>query len=230
MKFDAYAIKARIAPASITSLIPLLIFNHFCASEELRKLIGEILGLKLLSAVTISTVSIFFLAELSRATSKHLFQTFMFEDELNMPTTVFMLYKDDTYSVDFKNRFRAKVLKDFKITLPTDDDEIATPDETRKRIAESITRIRKKLHKNSFLLQHNIEYGAIRNSLGGAIWAVIISIVNTFVFSRYFPNNFAMNISIALVIIYCGWIAVGPWLVRIYAKNYAKILFREYMN
>ncbi len=228
MKLDVYTLKARIAPAAITALIPMLVFNHFFVSEEFQKLLGDILGLKLFSAVTISTISIVFLAEFSRAISKQIFQKVMYQDELCMPTTEFMLYTDQTYSGDFKNRFRDRVLKDFKITLPTADEE--SMDESRKRIAESVTSIRKKLHSNAFLLQHNIEYGAIRNSLGGAVLAVILSGLNVLLFSSYVPNPFAVRISIVLVVFYASWIAIGPWLVRIYGRSYARILFREYMK
>ncbi|MDK9719176.1 MAG: hypothetical protein OEL57_14920 [Trichlorobacter sp.] len=230
MKFDAYTIKARIAPASVTALVPMLVFNHFFISEEFRKLIGNILGLKLFSAVTISTISIFFLAEFSRAISKQLFQKIMFQDEMRMPTTEFMLYADFTFSEDFKNRFRARVLKDFKVTLPTSDEEAANCSESRKRIAESITSIRKKLHSNSFLLQHNIEYGAIRNLLGGAVLAVVLSGLNVLMFTEYVANQFAVHISVVLIILYSTLIVTGPWFVKVYGRSYAKILFREYMK
>ena len=32
MRLDTYALKARIAPTSITALIPILVFNHFFVS------------------------------------------------------------------------------------------------------------------------------------------------------------------------------------------------------
>lgn len=230
MKIDAYALKARIAPTAVTALIPILVFNHFFVSEEFRKLLGDIMGLKIFSALTISGISIVFLAEISRAISKQLFQMLMFEDELRMPTTDFMLYRDSTYSEDFKTRFRSRALKDFKIVLPTDSEERANENEARKRIAETITSIRKKLHGNSFLLQHNIEYGAIRNSLGGAILGVMLSLVNILVFSRVAPNPFASQASLCLAFVYALWIGLGPWLVRIYGRSYAKVLFREYMK
>jgi len=230
VKLDAYTFKARIAPAAITVLIPILVFNHFFASEEFRKLLGDILGLKLFSAITISSISLVFLAELSRAISKQLFQRVMFQDELQLPTTQFMLYKDPTYSEDFKNRFRSRVLKEFKVVLPTAAEEQAMEDDARKRIAEAVTAIRKKLHGNAFLLQHNIEYGAIRNSLGGAILAVILNVANIILFWRFVLNPFAVRISLCLIVAYCAWIAMGPWMVRIYGRSYARILYREYMK
>lgn len=229
MKLDTYSFKARIAPTAVTALIPILVFNHFFVSEEFRKLLGDILGLKFFSALTISAISIIFLAELSRAISKLLFQK-VYKDELSLPTTRFILYTDPTYSEDFKNRFRACVLKDFKITLPTIIDENENIDESRKRIAESVVSIRKKLHNNIFLMQHNIEYGALRNSLGGAFLAVIFSGLNIIMFRFYFINHFAVKISICSFLLYALLLAIGPWLIQIYGRSYAKILFREYMK
>ncbi len=230
MKFDAYTLKARIAPTALTALIPVLVFNHFYISEELKRFIGDILGLKILSAFSISAISIFFLAELCRAISKSLFQNLLFEEELKMPTTQFVLYGDSTYSEDFKNRFRTSIFKDFKIKLPTAAEEAADPPEARKRIAEAVTSVRKKLHGNAFLLQHNIEYGAIRNSLGGAILAVILSLLDVIVFALIAPNRLATAISIFLAVLYAIWISLGPWLVRLYGRSYARVLFREYMK
>lgn len=230
MKIDVYTLKARIAPSAVTVLIPILVFNHFLASEEVKKLIGDILGLKLLSAVTVSAVLIIFLAELSRAISKQIFQILLFEDELRMPTTQFMMCSDPTFSNDFKIRFRAQVAKDFLITLPTAADETENELEARKKISEAITAVRKKLHKNAFLLQHNIEYGAIRNSLGGAVLAALLSLLDVFLFARITPNPLAMHISIVIAVLYCMWVALGPWLVRLYGRSYARILFREYMK
>jgi hypothetical protein len=154
----------------------------------------------------------------------------LFEDELRMPTTQFMMYSDTTFSVDFKNRFRAQVVKDFKITLPTAADETANELEARKRISEAVTAIRKKLHTNAFLLQHNIEYGAIRNSLGGAVIAILLSLLDIFLFARITPNPLAMQISLIIAVSYCLWVALGPWIVRLYGRSYARVLFREYMK
>ncbi len=228
MKITGYALKARIAPAAITALIPILVFNHFFVSEEFRKLVGDIMGLKIFSALTISGISIVFLAELSRMIGKQFFQMVMFEDELRMPTTELMLYSNSTYSAEYKARFRARILKDFSITLPTFEEERSNETEARKRIAEAVTAVRKKLHGNSFLLQHNIEYGAIRNSIGGACLAVFLSVLDALLFSYRLPNQFAANASVFLAILYFLWAAIGPWLVKAYGRNYARILFREF--
>lgn len=58
MKFDLYALKARIMPAFFSMLIPIMVFNHFYVSEEFSKFIGGVLGAKVVSNINFNDLFI----------------------------------------------------------------------------------------------------------------------------------------------------------------------------
>lgn len=228
MKVDSYSLKARIMPAIFTIIIPIIIFNHFYVAEEFSKLVGRILGAKLLSNLSISATCLYFLSEYGRLIGKNVFEKYYYKEELYMPTTSFMLFKDQTYSDEYKLRIRQKVKKEFGITWLDKDQEFDDENKSRKMIVETMALIRKELKGNSFLFQHNVEYGAMRNAIGGAVLGAIFSLNNILFFKYVFLNDFAVNASIYTFAIYSFMVLSSKIVISFYGKNYAKILFREF--
>ena len=97
MKFDTYTLKGRIVPAFFSIILPIMIFNHFFISEEFSKAVGEILGAKLISNLTISTICLYFLSEFGRLIGKNVFERIYFKDELRM------LFRK--HNIDFDERY-----------------------------------------------------------------------------------------------------------------------------
>jgi hypothetical protein len=230
MKFNTYAWKGRLFPAIISIIIPIIIFNHFFVSEKFRSLLGDVFYVKIIPNLTISAIILYYSAEVGRFFGKHIFERIYFESESNMPTTRLLLFKDKTFSDDYKKKIHRKIFTDFNIRLPTKSEEDSNADLARTKIVETMSLIRKKLHRNSFLLQHNIEYGAMRNLIGGAVLGVILSIFNIVFFSRYYPIDLAVHISIATLIVYLLLILFSKIIITFYGNNYAKILYREYLS
>lgn len=230
MKFDSYTLKGRIVPAFFSIILPIMVFNHFYLSSEFSKFIGDILGAKLFSNISISLVCLYFLSEFGRTIGKNIFEKYYFKDESKMPTTNFMMFSDDTYSNDYKIQFRQKVKSEFKVTLLTEKEEKSDESLARTKIVETMALIRKKLHNNKFLLQHNTEYGMIRNAIGGSVFGIIFSLFNIIFFKYCFIALTAVYINMFLFIIYLLLILFSKILINFYGNNYAKILFREYMS
>lgn len=230
MRFDRYALIGRVIPAFFSIIVPILVFNHFFTSKIFSDFVGGVLGAKVLSNLTISGVSLYYLSEVGRFLGKHLFENFYFEGEAAMPTTTMLLFKDKTYSAAYKKRIKRKVLDDFGIKLPNESDEIADERTSRTRIVETMALIRKQLHGNAFLLQHNIEYGAMRNAIGGSVLGAILCIINMAFFSYVRRIPTAIYISGVILCIYLLFIAGSKVILNFYGVNYAKVLFREYMG
>lgn len=230
MKFDEYTIKARLAPALATAVVPTAVFNFFYVSEEFSKFVGYALGVKFLSTLSLSVVLLFFLAEFGRAIAKGIFESRYFSDEMTMPTTTMMLYKDVTYSEAFKDRFRTFVKRDFGTDLLSKEEEYSNVAEAQRRIVEAMAFVRKKLARNAFLLKHNIEYGAMRNAIGGAVIAIFVCLFNLLFFGFAWPSNLALGLSGFLLAIYAIVVLCSRFLIRLYGRSYAKILFREYLG
>lgn len=178
--------------------------------------------------VTVSGVCLYFLSEISRFFGKNVFERLFFKEELKMPTTNFLMYSDKTYSSHHKSRIRKKIFDDLKIEIPLSDEEKKNPEEARKRIVEAMALIRKKLHENSFLLQHNIEYGIMRNFIGGTLIGLPISLLGAFL--TYKTSSIAFVIFIGLSITYIIFIIFSKFIIEFYGKSYAKILYREYLG
>ncbi len=230
MKFDEYSIKARLLPALATSVLPAAVFNYFYVSEEFSKFVGYILGIKFLSTISLSLILLFFLSEFGRSIAKGIFEHLYFNDEMSMPTTLFMLYKDNTYSDEYKNLFRKRVKKDFGLVLAGREQESNDELDAKRKIVECMAFVRKKLKENKFLLQHNVEYGAMRNAIGGSVIGLIVCIWNVYFFSSVFPNVVAMNISYFLLGVYILVLICSRLIIKLYGRSYGKILFREYLG
>ncbi len=230
MKFDVYKLKGRIAPAIFSIIIPIFIFNHFFVSEEFSKFVNEFTGSHILSNLTISGICLYFLSEIGRLLGKNVFEKAFFKEELHMPTTNFLLFSDSVFSEQHKQRIREKIKSDFDINLPTMNEEQVDELSTRRKIVEVMALIRKKLHGNKFLLQHNIEYGAMRNTIGGSTIGAILSLWNVYFFSTVMESNIPKYISILTFGIYFLLLVFSKTIIRFYGRNYAKILYREYMG
>lgn len=230
MKLDAYSLKARFLPALATAVVPAAIFSHFYVSEEFSRFLDYMQGMKFLSTVSLSFIFLAYLSEFGRAIAKGIFESRFFKDELSMPTTRYMLFCDKTYSDEYKVAFRKMVKKDFGLALATKDEELADEHDARRKIVEAMALVRKKLHKNAFLLQHNIEYGAMRNAVGGAVIGIIICAWNIYFFQTLVPNELPVQVSIFFGGIYALLLISSKLILELYGKSYAKTLFREYLG
>ncbi len=141
-----------------------------------------------------------------------------------------MLFSDSLYSEQHKNKIRDKMASDFAVLLPTKEEEEVDQGNARTRIVEVMALVRKKLHGNKFLLQHNIEYGAMRNVIGGSVIGLVLSLINIIFFSFTAPNKLAVAISVSTFAIYLLLIILSKYIIEFYANNYAKILYREYLG
>ena len=93
-----------------------------------------------------------------------------------------------------------------------------------------MSQIRQKLHNNKFLFQHNIEYGAMRNVIGGSIVGIIFSSFNIYFFMCIKEVKLAVTISLVALCAYVLLVLFSKVIINFYGKNYARILYREYIS
>jgi hypothetical protein len=167
--------------------------------------------------------------EVNRLLSKMLFERWYFNNELMMPTTDFLLFKDRTYSADYKNKIRNKISTDFDTTLPSKHEEQTNELSARQKIAESVALVRARMGRGRLLLQHNVHYGIWRNLIGGACIACTISTLDFLIFVLVSPNQIAAVISLIFIFLYGSLIAFSKYILAAQGKNFAKVLFQEYL-
>ena len=228
MKFDKYNRTARIYP-SIIILLPFLIFTIYCDIGSLKEVFDDLLKVKIIGNITISVVLIYFLTQVNRFLGKFLFEKNMFNNELEMPTTNFLLFSNSEFSKEYKKQMRKQINKDFQIDLPDEHEEISDLENVRKRIVEAVGLIRQKVKNGRLLLQHNIEYGFARNLIGGAIIGLIMSAFDIANFFNH-GNNLIGGISIALTIGFGLLLLIHKPIIKHLGNQYAKRLFQEYLQ
>jgi hypothetical protein len=225
---NKYSRIARIYPAVLCSL-PIFLLNYFFLKFYTADFLSSLNGVKWTGGITLSLVLTFLLAQTARFIGKELFEKTHFKDELSMPTTEMLLHLDENYSSDHKKRLHAKIFSDFGIQVCTAQEEISENERARKIIVECVSMIRGKVKDGRLLLQHNIEYGFIRNLVGGSVISVFLSIINLFIFGYFFYNQLAFSLSLFMAIFYLAMVMMGRFLLGRYGIRYAKVLIQEYL-
>lgn len=228
MKFDKYNRTAKLYP-SVIILIPFLLFTVYCDIDNLKDVFDNLLGIRILGNITISIVLLYLLVQVNRFLGKFIFERYMFQNELEMPTTNFMLYSNLEFSHDYKTKLREQIKSDFQITIPNEHSESDNIIDSRKRIVEAVGLIRQKVKNGRLLLQHNIEYGFFRNLIGGSIIGFIMSLIDIFYFYRI-DNRLIGNISIGIASVFTVLLLLHRPIIRNLGMQYAKRLYQEYLQ
>ena len=228
MKFDKYTRKARIYP-SIIILIPFLLFTLYCDIEGLKDIFDNLLKIKIIGNITISVVLLYLLTQINRFIGKFIFEKHMFKSELEMPTTRFMLFLNSEFSKEYKNQIREKINFDFNMNLPDENDEINDLLNSKKRIVEAIGLVRQKVKNGRLLLQHNIEYGFMRNLIGGSLIGLIMSIILIVYFFKHNKILIAY-VGLGLAFFYLLLLFLHRPIIKYLGNQYARRLFQEYLQ
>lgn len=219
--FSQYSIIARIFP-TIIGLIPLFVFQYFFLSNILSidSVIASVVGNIGTSTILLYAFSQYFV----RVPSK-IFEDFLFKKQLYFPTTTFLLYSDDEYSDDFKDRMRESISSDFAIKLSNKETEMKNEMEARKQIKEAVRVIIGKVKDGYLVLQHNIEYGFVRNLWGASIIGVLGSLL--LIYSSD-PASSMGKIGTILLVGYVIYVLFGFVIIKYFGRAYARKLIEEY--
>lgn len=229
MKIDTYYFKARLSPTVITS-IPVFVF----VIQVLKPLYGESLKkifdiLPMLTSLGIYAGLVFLSVQINRFVSKEIFQRFFFKEDFNMPTTNYLLWSNVFFAIDTKKAIREKISSSFNITLLNPSEEQQDDLRARNLIVHAVSQIKNKLSDNKMLFQHNVEYGFIRNLIGGSLIAALFSIV-IIIYALIYSDGALRNTGIILLIIYSMPLILSKLLITRYGLYYAKVLFEQFMS
>jgi hypothetical protein len=227
MSFDKYTTEARFYPA-VATLPPFVLLNYFYLHTYLSGYFTILISL-VIEGVSVGLVLIFLLMEINRFLSKMILESRYFKNELNMPTTDILLFKDATYSEEHKKRIRNKISQEFAIHLPSKREEVDNEPKARQKIAEAVSLVRARMKGGRLLLQHNIHYGAARNLIGGSFLALLISLIDFYLFFKISPNAPAAGVALVFAFLYGSLILFSKQILYEHGKQYAKILFQEYL-
>jgi hypothetical protein len=219
--FSTYNLIARIFP-TIIGLIPFFIFQYLFLNNlwSIDSLIASAVGNVGLSTILLYAFNQYFV----RIPSK-IFEDFLFRKQLYFPTTNLLMYSDDEYSSEFKDQIRESVNKDFSIQLPTAKEESDDEKNARKRIKDSIRVIIGKVKDGYLVLQHNIEYGFVRNLWGASLVGLLGS---TLLLCISAPASPLFLLGKILAIGFGVYLMFGFLIIKYVGHQYARKLIEEY--
>lgn len=226
---NQYFIRARLFPTILTS-IPIIIFINYVLNNELYPSLDQIYTiLPTLTGFGISAAIIFLSIQINRIVSKELFQKIYFKEEIEMPTTKMLLWQDSTLDKNTKSKIRQKINKNFQMKLKDEIEENSDLEESKKQIVFAVSQIRNLLRGNAFLFQHNLEYGFIRNLIGGSSIASLISVI-ILIYAISTKDNTLKITSIILLTIYILPIFFSKFIINKFGNYYAKTLFEQFLT
>ncbi len=228
MEFNQYNLKARIYPA-ILCIIPFMILYHFFLNNILGDFLNFIVKIKWIDDISISVIFIYLLAQIGRLIGKEVYEKIYFKNELNMPTTSFLMCSNSEYTSDYKSKIYQKIKKDFNLQLSLKEEEKNDEIKAKKKIVEAVGLIRGKVKNGRLLLQHTIEYGFWRNLIGGSTIALLFSLINIYFFKFITFNKIACIVSIVTSLIYLIPVVLSKVIITRLGNLYAKRLIQEYM-
>lgn len=218
--FNEYNIKARIFPAFI-SVLPLLLTKHYVVDQYFSVSLTQVV----FGNISIAVILVYLFAQINRFVSKTLF-----EDKFSFPTDTKLLPSSDDLSKEYRSNLSEKIKKDFNLTMPNLKEENEDLKDVKLRIREIVKSIINKVRSGHLLYQHNIEYGFVRNIMGGSVIASVASGLNIVLFWYFFPNQILLIVSILSLILYLTPILLRKKILNHYSEEYSQVLFREYLN
>ena len=229
MVTNPYFLRARLFPTVLTSIPLLILVNKVIELYLFEPLKSVFEVLPLITGLGLSAALLFLSIQTNRLIAKEVFQKFYFKEEIKMPTTNHLLWKDTFFDKSIKHVIRLKVQSKYSILLMDENEEIQHEDASRKQIATAVSQIRNSLRDNKLLFQHNIEYGFFRNLVGGALLAVLWSLLITLLGYLQHQPNLVMS-GIILFVIYLIPILISKILINRFGSYYSKILYEQFLT
>jgi len=220
--FSKYTLVARIFP-TLLWLIPFYVLQYYYFSD----VFPAIFAIKIVGNISLSLVILYLVSQFFVRFPSKLLEDFLFGSWLDFPTTKFLMFNNNEYSYEFKNKIRDKIKSDFWLDLLSDKWEKSNEKEAKLRIKEAVNLMRNHVKNWHLLLQHNIEYGFCRNLFGASVLGIFFS--SWLVFFSYL-NKASFMFSSMLLIVYFLYLVFGKYMIKYYANNYAKCLIAEYYN
>ena len=228
MKMDRYYLQARLMPALLTA-IPAVIFFHAFLSPGLQTLFPELDILTEGTSLSFSVALVFLWVQLSKLTGRSIFQRLIFNDELKMPTTNFLLYTDTFFTPETKRAIRKKIEDYFGLRLYNYRQERQQEINARKQICLAVSQIREQLRENKMLLRHNIDYGFFKSLISGSMLASLLCLAGMLFGRSFHPIGQFSELFLILGILYLIPVLFSRSIMQHFGHYYSKILYEQFL-
>jgi hypothetical protein len=207
----------------------LIFFNKVLTveySEALRNIYDV---LPIISHFGLSIGIIYVCVHINRLIAKEVVQRYYFKDELHMPTTENLLWKNSYYEKETKIKIRKKIQQKYGLALLNEQEEKAEELRARRLIMTAVGQIRKSLEGNPLLFQHNWEYGLWRNLIGGSILAILFSIA-LIVFGSFNHNISLRATGTICLVLYFLPVIFSKIIMDRFGNYYSRICYQQFLS
>ncbi|MDQ3099948.1 MAG: hypothetical protein M3R08_01055 [Bacteroidota bacterium] len=226
---DSYYLKARLMPAALTSISVAYVVSDFIQPALSSALATSITYLPTTLTAVLITGIVFLLVQINRVVSKEVVQRFYFRDEERMPSTEYMLWSNTHYEEGVKAELHDRIHTSFGMRPLSKHEEAKDSTRARKVITMCVSQIRNGLRDNRQLLQHNIEYGFMRNLLGGCFCAALVAL-GAFIYCKWIGEVSLQFRYLVLVVLYILPLFLSRFIIKRYGHYYAKVLFEQFLS
>lgn len=203
--FDKYTIKARLLPA-VTAILPLffLLASYLNFNEDL---LGNAIVLFLSSIL-----SVFLLSNWSRSFGKKVEEKLL-KDWGGLPTTQLLRFSDNTIDDIEKMEVHRILRENLGVNLPSKEEELKDRYTADNKYNVAINKVRELTRDDHILLNDNIYYGFMRNSLGIKNMALIFCVLTWLILAVLFYIHYPFDkYNIDLILEFSTSIRLSLWI------------------
>lgn len=222
-----YTMKARLAPTALATP-PLLLLGDALFNIQVGQWLDSSTMTWLFGKGAASTALVFLMMQVNRLIGLEVFQRWVSQDELNFPTTRWLLASNMEMSPTQRQSINLKAQRDFQIALPPAG--LGDTPLVRRHNADLVGRIRLFVGSPPKLLQYNIEYGFFRNLIGASLPVLVAGLANAYIYSENLLPAWAYHLSLAYSIFAGTLVCLARPLIERLGVQYARVLFQTYLE
>lgn len=173
--FDEYSLKASLVPTLMFVLLINLLYLLYY--QKFFSLPGPLIQISLQTVASLGLI--FFLSSTIRGIGKYVVEELMYSGRINMPTTKILLNPNKSrLSMQKIEEIYRYIFDDLKIDLKERKKILEGQTlEAKKEISEVVAKIRDKTRSDDILKRYNIQYGMYRNTTGGVLLFLVLSLI-----------------------------------------------------
>ena len=231
MKIDEYTFKARWIPCLIVA-VPYAIMLSVIADKFVTVNIASFLESmgKWLVSFGFSWLSIVYCCGEGIRNGGRKLQLRYFKNGLDLPTTRMLLWSDDTFSCEYKERIHRWL--NFKLHLRTlnPEGEAADMRLARKLISEATDVVRPMVKDGAHVLDYNIRFGFARNLAAGAKCGLCGALLGGVLCWQWISSPVALCFELVCVAYFINKIAHTKSSMEWFGEEYARVLWAEFLS
>jgi len=222
-----YFTKARLAPTALAAP-PILLMLNTLVDVQASQWMDTSSMLMLFGKGTLAAAITYFMLMVNRTIAVEVFQRWISQDELNFPTSRWLVASNKEMGAEYRERIWRKVKEDFALDqLPA---TVGDTLEVRRHNAEVVGLIRQFVGNPPKLLRFNIEYGFFRNLIGASLPVLLAGAVNIYLNQIGLLPDWAFRLTVAYMVVAALLIGLSRQIIDRYGVHYARVLFQSYLD